>query len=335
MHLSKTSLVLDALEKKIRAGQFTPGEKLPSMRELAKSFQVSTMVMQQVAIALEKKSLLVRSSKCGLFIPPEMEQPNRPVIGVLTTIAPQFMDFYYEGLFASVNAVGGVVIPVLMGQENDIRNMLAQNPSKVLVDLEGACYELDQVNTLLRNVPVTFFNRYEWMTPLPKSAVLIDRVAQTVDTLRHFENHGHKRILFVGHYRKPRPYKQYELETAAKIVGLKLWTPEFQYVCFDEFDTNPAHIAKIFREEPPTAIFSRSDINLFHFMQKIRAFYPECGDAELIGCYNTKNSQIAQHEFSSYDMQWHHAWDVAIRKKTPGIDWCVPKLIVREKTQLY
>lgn len=30
-------------------------------------------------------------------------------------------------------------------------------------------------------------------------------------------------------------------------------------------------------------------------------------------------------------MQWHHAWDVAIRKKTPGIDWCVPKLIVREK----
>ena len=107
MHLSKTSLVLDALEKKIRAGQFTPGEKLPSMRELAKSFQVSTMVMQQVAIALEKKSLLVRSSKCGLFIPPEMEQPNRPVIGVLTTIAPQFMDFYYEGLFASVNAVGG------------------------------------------------------------------------------------------------------------------------------------------------------------------------------------------------------------------------------------
>lgn len=63
------------------------------------------------------------------------------------------------------------------------------------------------------------------MTPLPKSAVLIDRVAQTVDTLRHFENHGHKRILFVGHYRKPRPYKQYELETAAKIVGLKLWTP--------------------------------------------------------------------------------------------------------------
>lgn len=335
MQLSKTRLVLNALEKRIRSGRYAPGEKLPSMRELAKGFQVSTMVMQQAAAALEEKGLLLRSSKCGLFIPPEMERTNRLVFGVLTSIAPQNMDFYYEGLFASVNAVGGVVIPVLMGQENDVKNMLAQNPSKVLVDLEGACYDLAQVNALLRDVPVIFFNRYEWMTPLPESAVLIDRVAQTVDTLHHFLERGHKRILFLGHHPQPRPYKQYELEKAAETVGLKFPSPEFQYVCFDEFDTNPGHVAQVFRKEPPTAVFSRSDINLFRFMQKIRAFYPESADAELIGCYNTKSSQIPQHEFSSYDMGWRSVWETAIRKKTPGIEWCVPKLIFRDKTKLY
>lgn len=60
---SKTHNVLRTLERKIRSGQFEPGEKLPSMRELAKSFNVSTMVMQQAAVQLEEKGLLLRSSR--------------------------------------------------------------------------------------------------------------------------------------------------------------------------------------------------------------------------------------------------------------------------------
>lgn len=330
---SKTHNVLRTLERKIRSGQFEPGEKLPSMRELAKSFNVSTMVMQQAAVQLEEKGLLLRSSRCGLFIP-DLPEQKRTVIGVMTDIRPQNMDFYYEGLFESVNKINGVVIPVFAGEESHVRSMLAQNPSKVLVDLEGACYDLNQINELLKDVPVTFFNRYEWINPPPESAVLIDRTAQTEDTLRYFFGRGHKRILFLGHYEKPREYKRLELEEAAKRVGLKLWTPEFQYCSHKEFDTNPQRIAKIFREEPPTAIFSRSDILLFNFMQKIRAFYPQCGDAELMGCYNTKSSQIPQYEFSSYDMQWHHVWDLAIRKKTRGTEWCIPKMVIREKTTL-
>ena len=169
---SKTNLVVKTLETEIRSGRFAPGDKLPSMRVLGERFKVSTMVMHQAAVILEEKGLLTRSSRCGLFIT-DAPECRRLVIGVVTTILPQFMDHYYEGLFAAISAAGGVAIPVLAGKENDIRNMLAQNPSRVFIDVDSGCCSLPRLKRLLEKVPVTFFNRFEWNEPLPDSGFLL------------------------------------------------------------------------------------------------------------------------------------------------------------------
>ena len=219
--------------------------------------------------------------------------------------------------------------------KKDLRRLLDSDPFRVAADLEAQYYPLNILHDICREANLLFFNRFEWDDPLPENGVLADYTAMTCHTLKHFLDRGHRKIVFLGHRGAPRPFKRRELARAGELYGLEFGSEAFDYCCRRDFENNPKRIQRIFgAKEPPTAIFSRSDGLLFNFMQKIRAFYPRLGDVELVGCYNTKNSQIPQYEFSSYDMQWHRAWDVAIRKKNCGTEWCIPKMIVREKTVL-
>lgn len=328
---TKTNQVVKTLETEIRSGRFSAGDRLPSMRTLGERFKVSTMVMHQAAVILEEKGLLTRSSRCGLFIS-EAPECKRLVIGILTTVIPQFMDHYYEGLFAAVNAAGGVAIPVLAGQETDMRNLLAQNPSRVFVDLESRKdTELSSLNQLLKGVPVTFFNRFEWDAPLPENAFLLDYTGMTVHTLRYLRSRGHERILFLGHEDQPRPFKRKQLIAAGEITGIEFGSPEFQYCCRFDFENNPERLVRIFRKNPPTALFSRSDYLVFEFMPKIEAFYPESARMERIGCFNTMWSRIPKQEFSTYDPHWPKVWKSAIMEKNSGLECFLPELIERHQ----
>ena len=325
---SKTNQVVKALETEIRSGRFAPGDKLPSMRVLGERFKVSTMVMHQAAVILEEKGLLTRSSRCGLFIT-DAPECRRLVIGVVTTILPQFMDHYYEGLFAAISAAGGVAIPVLAGKENDIRNMLAQNPSRVFIDVDSGCCSLPRLKRLLEKVPVTFFNRFEWNEPLPDSGFLLDYTGMTVHALRHLRERGHSRILFLGHLNEPLPFKLRQLREAGRIAGIEFGSPEFQYCGRFDFENNPERIVKIFKKNPPTALFCRSDYLAFEFNPKIEAFYPGCAGMERIGCFNTMWSRIPKHEFSTYDPQWPDVWKQAVAEQRSDVEWFMPKLIER------
>ncbi len=261
---SKTNLVVKTLETEIRSGRFAPGDKLPSMRVLGERFKVSTMVMHQAAVILEEKGLLTRSSRCGLFIT-DAPECRRLVIGVVTTILPQFMDHYYEGLFAAISAAGGVAIPVLAG----------------------------------------------------------------TDALRHLRERGHSRILFLGHLNEPLPFKLRQLREAGRIAGIEFGSPEFQYCGRFDFENNPERIVKIFKKNPPTALFCRSDYLAFEFIPKIEAFYPGCAGMERIGCFNTMWSRIPKHEFSTYDPQWPDVWKQAVAEQRSDVEWFMPKLIER------
>ena len=218
---------------------------------------------------------------------------------------------------------------MLAGKENDIRNMLAQNPSRVFVDVDSGCCSLPRLKRLLEKVPVTFFNRFEWNEPLPDSGFLLDYTGMTVHALRHLRERGHSRILFLGHLNEPLPFKLRQLREAGRIAGIEFGSPEFQYCGRFDFENNPERIVKIFKKNPPTALFCRSDYLAFEFIPKIEAFYPGCAGMERIGCFNTMWSRIPKHEFSTYDPQWPDVWKQAVAEQRSDVEWFMPKLIER------
>ncbi len=65
---SKSQQVTQYLEKEIRSGRLKQGEKLQPTRELANFFQVSTIVINSAYDELERKGLIERRARCGVFI---------------------------------------------------------------------------------------------------------------------------------------------------------------------------------------------------------------------------------------------------------------------------
>lgn len=323
--VTKITKVTAALEKMILSGHFSPGERLHSMRELASKFCVSTMVIQSACRTLEQRGLVECSSRSGVFIP-DLEGSPRQVFGLLTDIRPCNMPRYYEELFPCINAARSIVIPVLMGDKQNIRHMLSQKPVHILVDLEGLTNDLSQVYHLSEQANIIFFNRFEWDAELPKQAVLIDRIAQTEITLRYFLSRGHRKIVFLGHHDEPRLFKRKELESAAERCGLEFEAEGFMYCCAKDFENNRERLYRIFQHNPPTAIFCRSDSLLLGFVRNLIRSFPQCRDLDKVGCYNTEFSRIPGEEFVSFDVHWKDAWQMAVTQKTLGINWITPTL---------
>ncbi|MFA6931322.1 MAG: GntR family transcriptional regulator [Lentisphaeria bacterium] len=323
---TKISKITEHLEKMIISGHFAIGERLLPMRKLAAKYQVSTMVIQLACRSLEERGLVVRSPRSGIFISERKDNP-RLLFGLLTDIRPCNMARYYEDLFSCVNAARSIVIPVLMGDETNIRHMLSQKPVHVLVDLEGLKNDLSEVYHLADHANLIFFNRFEWEAPLPEQAVLIDRIAQTEITLRYFLSKGHSRIVFLGHHDEPRLFKRQELTTAAARCGLEFESTNFMYCAANDFTNNVERLKRIFSHNHPTAIFSRSDNLLLRFVRCLIARFPNCKEIDKVGCYNTEFSRMPGEEFPSFDVHWKDAWQMVFAKKTKSVDWITPTMV--------
>ena len=60
--------LVEQLELYIIAGQFSPGERLPSVRDLARSAQVNPNTMQRALAELEDKRLVITERTNGKFV---------------------------------------------------------------------------------------------------------------------------------------------------------------------------------------------------------------------------------------------------------------------------
>jgi DNA-binding LacI/PurR family transcriptional regulator len=307
------------------------------MRKLAEQFGVSTTVVHQAAAALEKCGLLERRAKSGVFVA-EHSGNLRLAIGVVTTIGREGgMGGYFEQLMTTMRNAGGVAIPISIHHETpwekDIDNLLMQDLSGVLVDVEAELFKYHQLISHFKRIPTCFVNRWEWDENLPPSGILIDYAEMTRQTLTYLINKGHHRIVFLGHKPEPLPFKKRYLETAANSVGIKLFSPELNYVCFEDFVNNPIRVKQVFETaEAPTAIFSHGDSILFEFMSKIKAVYPACQDMEMVGCFNTLWSKLPGQEFSSWQVDCAEMWTRAVNALADNkkeVEWVLPSFMER------
>jgi DNA-binding GntR family transcriptional regulator len=60
--------IADEITAEVKAGRYTPGEKLPSIAELASKNEVSTSTVQMAYIRLEALGIIRRHQGKGVFI---------------------------------------------------------------------------------------------------------------------------------------------------------------------------------------------------------------------------------------------------------------------------
>lgn len=330
--LTKTEEVLDVLEKEIRSGKLEAGERLPSMRMLAERFDVSTTILVRAVKELERKGLVNTRERSRITVAKNTE-PSLRCFALFTSVRQGMMDNYFDTLLDTANRNHLLALPMTSRDvflEKDFRRLLESTPFRVAVDLEAQYYPLDTLYEICREENLLFFNRFEWDAQLPENGVLTDYTAMTCHTVKHFLDHGHRKIVFLGHRDEPLPFKRRELSRAGDLYGLEFGSEIFDYCCWRDFETNPKRIQRIFgTKEPPTAIFSRSDSILFEMMNKLEAFFPKCRNMERIGCHNSIWSRLPGREFSSYQLDFAKMWDLAVIKKKKGVEWVIPTFLSR------
>jgi DNA-binding transcriptional regulator YhcF (GntR family) len=327
---SKTAFVIDALTRDIRSGKFKSGEKLPSLRKLGERFNVSTMVLHQASIRLEELGLICRNSRSGIFIPETMKQ--RELCGFITSVRMGRMDGYFES-FMEIASEAGCVPMTVAGNLEAIEWMLEKSPLRIFADLEGTQTDFAKLRHLLEENRTIFCHRFEWDDQKPEEAVLIDWASITEQTLRHFLKHGHRKIVFLSHDRELLSFKRLELEEAARRVGLCFESPEFQWCGRFDFEQNPQRLMRIFKQDAPTAIFSRSDSIMFEFSSKLAAYFPETAEIERIGAYDTHWSQHPGNVFSSWHWDWRIFWTQVFGHCKNGIEYYKPELFLRTNNE--
>ena len=325
--MTKTEYATEKLKKRILSGEFRPGQKIPSMRDLAEEYGVSTMVLRKVAEKLEEEGLLESTTRSGLFIPRNLKQHE--LCGLITSVQMGTMENYFEAFLERASAHNSItmVSPCIL---SSIESMLEKGLRRLFVSLDSCLFPFERLRELTRGFNTVFCNQFEWLDQEPESAVLADWVYMTEQTLRTFLAAGHERILFIS-YKEPLPeFKRRQFQEAAKRVGLEFESPEFQWCSRFDFENRPDRLKKLFRENPaPTAAFARGDSLLYHFRERLDAYFPESAGIDMIGTYNSFWSNYPGKAFASWEWNWNEFWDMVFEHKGTGVEYYRPTLVKR------
>jgi DNA-binding LacI/PurR family transcriptional regulator len=211
------------------------------------------------------------------------------------------------------------------------------NLKAVFIDVEAGGKPLKEIYRAAGDIPLCFVNRWEWQQPLPQLGVLVDYVAAYMQALKLLFEKGHKRILF-AHYHITAPEKyQATLKAAANRTGYEFPSYELEYLGFSENgELMDKEFNRIFGDpkNAPTALLAVSDYIASKIIERAEKINPMAAGIETIGFFNTANSKVPGHEFSSFEIDYVNMWNKAFemfndKENSTTIEWIIPKLIWR------
>ena len=92
------SQIMDEMTMRIASGSYEPGEKLPSVRDLAMDAGVNPNTMQRALAELERRGLVYSERTSGRFVTKEE--------AVLKTLHEELAKKYFEELAAKLRKIG-------------------------------------------------------------------------------------------------------------------------------------------------------------------------------------------------------------------------------------
>jgi DNA-binding LacI/PurR family transcriptional regulator len=200
--------VADNLQKQITTGAFAPGDRLPTLRELQRSYGVTQATIDRALAILEKKTLITRSHRSGLFVAKRPQKSSAGLIGFCGVGFTQ-TDFsaYWTRVIEGVEAAA---------RENDAQIVLLNNESPAGWDkVDGLLLNAFDAIIPASYVPpelpiVSFFApatikgiaRERARVAKHSSTVLIDDYAGTRSATEHLLSLGHRRIAYLNNSRR-------------------------------------------------------------------------------------------------------------------------------------
>lgn len=203
MDKAKYKNVIEYVSNKITAGEFKPGDRVPSENELARRFCISRQTVRQALAQLDSGGLVNRIQGRGTFVSASKTQKEANVIGVMLTYIDEYifpeiikgMDEEIKGtgyslvLFYTNNSFEKERQCLMYMLENEMGGMLLE-PSKTA--LENPNIDLyKEINT--KNIPHVFIHA---LPPrITGSIVTEDDEEGGYMAAIHLITRGHKKIM--------------------------------------------------------------------------------------------------------------------------------------------
>lgn len=258
--------LLDQLSERIRAGEWMPGDRLPSEMQLAEEYGVAYLTVRSAVEKLVKSGGLRRIRGRGTFVCQPLPQGHRPTIGLLVPPGWNSMDpFYFPSIVAGF---------VSRAQEEGFHVYLADRSEPLLElsslkaqQIEGVgCILMDQsdlqdADALLdHGLAVVAINRYEGGRRIP--AVVADNRAGSYAAAMHLAQLGHRDFVFVAgpRWNLDASERRKGVQRALKDAGLPKSALTILEGTFDEHSGYERGVAIARMRRLPTAIMVASDL---------------------------------------------------------------------------
>ena len=168
---TQTNLVAAEMEKRIRSGTFPPGSRLPSIRELADHFHVSTQVIKSAFKLLMDSGLLISKSRIGVFVNVEgILSGTKKLVLLNASNCPYALNYlgrvfnlsesviFYEGFHVQLRTVpsGPLLLPALRYELHQIE---MDHPDCLVINA-GMVPPEEVSHFATRKFPVLFFGDF-------------------------------------------------------------------------------------------------------------------------------------------------------------------------------
>lgn len=331
---AKCVQVAEYIEKEIRSGRLHAGERLCTVRELCDKFDTKTSVIDAAYDKLEKKKLIVRLPRRGVYVANSPKNLPRKIALITESIG---RPDYHESLFATLSrhscSLQSRQISPTENWEKSIRDLVETHPDLLLVDL-GDIFPLETLLKSFGNTPYLFINRWQWDPVLQTDGVYIDYLAAFEQIIRRSLDNGKKTIAFVGHDQPQCATEMKMLQEAASRCGLTYPGDRFYYIyshCFLlDFDSTLERL----KNNPPDVLISSADEYIFEFRIMLEKIAPELlQNTEIVGFHDILCSRLPGYGFSTFRIPYAKFWEEVFNyfSSPGGIRLIAPELILREK----
>ncbi len=272
--IPKTHIARNEILGWIREGQFDPGAKLPSERQLAKVFGMNHQTVRKSLAELEREGLIVRKPRIGSFI---KEVPPAELTKGIALVVPEYMtasiqipqhplmNLYIRGLLESVD------------QRKYSISILSYHPYRLWVDV-GEILKIRKIKGVLlhptvdvniedvkkildSDTKVVLLHQEENLLPLNLSYIRLDEQAPLVQIFEKMVQLGHKDIVVCDYeYASDSFAKKALLDTLYEKYGIgnakkqTIWIPnkmgKVNFSVLDSvFERNPLPTSIIVADE--------------------------------------------------------------------------------------
>ncbi len=293
--ITKYEQVAEIIEQKIKSGEYIPGCKIPSERDLAKSFGISHMTVNKALACLVSKGVLKRVHGNGTFIVGDKDFISTKVVAIAIPADVENHPLFYPLLPNSLEKNG--YFPIILNTQaqgvlEKFKKIVTQNLKSIII--EPLKPEFVLIEELKEYENVIFihrppFERMEKFHDERYSFIYSDyRHAGFIGARALLENRR-KNILVLTYERIPGDIPDMFLSGCE--MALKEYGGKLRNIDTNKIDENG--YKELFLRERFDGILSLGDFRLIPVLKVLRNLsvsIPE--DIQLIGMYNTPWAEI-------------------------------------------